>query len=571
MNNYFDILYSKFKVIKNDNTLLLNLEKYLNCEILSIKHDLYKKLSDNAWDIQKKISIYFDIPNKKFFFGIVKEINNESFSIWDSSAVENNCFNEIKLLNLASFKDNIIKFRERNNFSLNNKNIEKNYIKNYSKSSCNPSIIIPIINNKNYTIYLFIHAWINNLKEDMNEKLFYYSNKNIKFNCINKIDDNKSDDSKSDDSKSDDSKSDDSKSDDSKSDDSKSDDSKSDDSKSDDSKSDDSKSDDNQIILENKNIINTTRNSIRYNKPIEDKLNVIIVMSNPCKFKRRIKLAKEFILRMNDEQNVNLYIVELAYDCNPKFEITNANNKSHLQLRCKTPLWHKENMINIGIKKLLPSNWKSVAWIDADIEFDSESWALDTLKILNGYKDVVQLFSHFIHMKKDKTAMGLNNSFGFKFCKNDPFCYNGASPNFWHPGFAWAMNREAYEQMEGIYQDNIIGGGDYFTALCLKEKLNIETVDSIGIFYKDSIIKHSEKCFGLKLGYTPGIIRHYFHGSLKNRNYKNRYSILEKYNYNHKEFIKLDENGLMVPTNIFSEDFKEDIYNFFCERNEDED
>ena len=540
MNNYFDILYSKFKVIKNDNTLLLNLEKYLNCDNLSKKNELYKRLSDNAWDIQKKMSIYFDIPNKKFFFGIVKEINNKSFSIWDSSAFENNCFNKIKLLNIVNFNDNIIKFREVNDFSLNSKNIEKNYTKKYSKNSCNPSIIIPIINNKNYTIYLFIHAWINinNLKEYTNEELYEPPIKNLK------IDDTHIDDDKSDDNSDD---------------------------KSDADKSDDCQIKDPLIILEKGNIINATRKAIRYNKPIEDKLNVIIVMSNPCNFKRRIKLAKEFILRMNDEPNVNLFVVELVYDCNIKFEITNSNNKSHLQLRCKTPLWHKENMINIGIKKLLPSNWKAVAWIDADIEFDSESWALDTLKILNGYKDVIQLFSHFIHMKKDKTAMGLNNSFGFKFCKNDPFCYNGSSPNFWHPGFAWAMNRKAYEQMNGIYQDNIIGGGDYFTALCLKEKLNTETVDNIGIFYKDSIIKHSEKCFGLKLGYVPGIIRHYFHGSLKNRNYKNRYSILEKYNYNHKEFIKLDDDGLMIPTNIFPEDFKEDIYNFFSERNEDED
>jgi len=553
MNNYFDILYSKFKVIKNDNTLLLNLEKYLNCDNVSIKCDLYKKLSDNAWNIQKKISVYFDIPNKKFFFGIVKELNNESFSLWDSSAFENTCFDEIKLLNIVNFKENIKKFREINDFSLSNKNIEKNYTKNYSKNSCNPSIIIPIINNKNYTIYLFIHAWINinNLREDNNEEYYDSSNKNVKINCINEVEDNKSDDSQIEDHQIDDHQI--------------------EDHPIEVHPIEDHQTDDPHIILEKENIINETRKALRYNKPIEDKLNVIIVMSNPCKFRRRIKLAKEFILRMNDEPNVNLYIVELAYDCNTKFEITNPTNKSHLQLRCKTPLWHKENMINIGIKKLLPSNWKAVAWIDADIEFDSESWALDTLKILNGYKDVVQLFSHFIHMKKDKTAMGLNNSFGFKFCKNDPFCYNGASPNFWHPGFAWAMNRKAYEQMNGIYQDNIIGGGDYFTALCLKEKLNNETVDSIGIFYKDSIIKHSEKCIGLNLGYVPGIIRHYFHGSLKNRNYKNRYSILEKYNYNHKEFIKFDDNDLMIPTDIFSEDFKQDIYNFFSERNEDED
>ena len=40
------------------------------------------------------------------------------------------------------------------------------------------------------------------------------------------------------------------------------------------------------------------------NKPIEDKLHVIAVVSNPCNYKIRYKLTKEFIARMEKEINV---------------------------------------------------------------------------------------------------------------------------------------------------------------------------------------------------------------------------------------------------------------------------
>ena len=108
-----------------------------------------------------------------------------------------------------------------------------------------------------------------------------------------------------------------------------------------------------------KNII---RNAIKYNKPIEDKLNVIIVISNPCNYKRRYILAKEFIKRITiDEPDVELYIVELAYG-DQNYYLTEKNNKKHLQLRSKCPMWHKENMINLAVKYLLPKNYKAFAW-----------------------------------------------------------------------------------------------------------------------------------------------------------------------------------------------------------------
>ena len=72
-------------------------------------------------------------------------------------------------------------------------------------------------------------------------------------------------------------------------------------------------------IKYNTNII---KESIINNEPIEEKLNVIVVISNPCLFAKRYILMKEFINRIEKEEtNVKLYVVELAYG-NQKFIIT---------------------------------------------------------------------------------------------------------------------------------------------------------------------------------------------------------------------------------------------------------
>jgi len=195
----------------------------------------------------------------------------------------------------------------------------------------------------------------------------------------------------------------------------------------------------NGIEIDNINYIqNEIKEAIINNDPIEDKLHVIIVISNPCQYARRYILAREFIKRFEQEQNVILYIVELIFD-NQQFCVTENNNSKHLQLKTNTrALWHKENMINIGVQKLLPEKWKAFAWIDADIEFDSATWALDTLKILNGCRDIVQVFSHCSDMDKNEDPMRIFQGFGFQYTKKKKYNAPGLL-NFWHPGFAYGL------------------------------------------------------------------------------------------------------------------------------------
>jgi len=313
---------------------------------------------------------------------------------------------------------------------------------------------------------------------------------------------------------------------------------------------------------------NDIKHAIKNNDPIEEKLNVVIVVSNPCLYARRYRLLNEFVNRFeNEEEHVNLFIVEMVYG-NQRFYVTKKNNPNHLQVRTQTPLWHKENMVNLAVKYLLPKNYKAFAWIDADVEFESSTWALDTLRILNGCKDVVQIFSHCVDMAKDESSLNIFNSFGYSFSKNKK--YITKHMDFWHPGYAWAMTRRAYESIGGIYDKGVLGSGDKIFALSLINKSEKMNHDNYHEDYNNSMIEYQKKAKLLRLGYVPGLIRHYFHGSKKNRQYVERWQILMNHRFSPNEDIAYDDYGVLVPTEKMSEEFKADIMNYFVERKEDD-
>ena len=312
--------------------------------------------------------------------------------------------------------------------------------------------------------------------------------------------------------------------------------------------------------------VNDIKYAIKNNDPIENKLHVIVVISNPCLYATRYKLFNEFIRRLEEDNHIQIYVVEMIYK-HQKFMVTSATNPFHLQLKTKCPIWHKENMINLGIQYLLPSTWKAVAWIDADVEFENTSWALDTLKILNGSKDIVQLFSHCIDMAKDESTLNIFNSFGYSFSKNKPYTIKGL--DYWHPGYAWAMNRKAYEKV-GIYDKGVLGSGDSIMALSLINKVHVNLNYHYHVDYKQSMLDYQEKAKTLRLGYVPGVIRHHYHGTKANRKYVERWKILIDHQYSPLQHLTYNEVGILVPTKLFSKEFKHDIMNYFKERKEDE-
>lgn len=297
---------------------------------------------------------------------------------------------------------------------------------------------------------------------------------------------------------------------------------------------------------------------------IEEVLNVILVISNICEFKRRYQLFNEFIERNKNNNQIKLYVVELAYG-NQEFKITDSNNPLHLQLRTKHPLWHKENLINVGIKKLLPEDWKAVAWIDADIEFDNPNWANDTLKVLTKF-DIVQLFITCMNLKYNKHPYIIWQSFGYKYIHNKNEYYDRGI-NMWHPGYAWACTRNYYDRIGGLYQNGLLGGGDDIMARgFIKKNDYLNKLTSL----TNNINEFINKYGNVKLGYVPSNIKHYYHGSRENRKYVERKYILLKYNYDPNIHLEYDENGIIIPSKKMSNEFLKEIKDYFFQRNEDE-
>jgi hypothetical protein len=315
------------------------------------------------------------------------------------------------------------------------------------------------------------------------------------------------------------------------------------------------------------NNIDNIKELILNNQPIEEKLNVIAVVENHCNYKIISKLTNEFIKKMENEPNVIVYLVELVYG-KQEFEVTQSFNKRHLQIRTDSiPLWHKENMINLCVKYLLPREWKAFAWIDIDVEFDSAHWVLDTLKILNNGRDIIQLFTHCLDIDFNKQIIDTFIGFGYQYTKN---FQKGDGQKYWHPGFAWACNRKAYEKMGCIFEEDILGSTDNIMCNTFIQKAPDSLKKGMSREYIELVTNLQNNIHGLTLGYVPGTIKHFFNEKNINLKYSQKEDIFIKYQYNPHTFKKHDSNGLIILTPICTEEFIQSVTNYFQYINEDE-
>jgi hypothetical protein len=263
-------------------------------------------------------------------------------------------------------------------------------------------------------------------------------------------------------------------------------------------------------------------------------------------------------------KNINLFIVELVFN-NNKFEITNNNNKNHLQLSTMTKLWYKENLINLAISKLFDKNWDNVAWIDSDIEFMDNQWVEKTINKLQN-NDIVQLFSNCIQLDKNNKPTDYVNTGVIKYN------YNNSNSTSGHPGYAWAMSRIGYTKIGKIPDLFIVGGADTRMSYGM---LNIDVyLTRPNICFTEGFsnyIINVYNCFNkLKFDYVDCDIYHYYHGDIKNRKYVERHLLLSEFSYDPYNYIKYNDDGLIEVTSTFPNELIEKISNYFDERNEDE-
>lgn len=319
-------------------------------------------------------------------------------------------------------------------------------------------------------------------------------------------------------------------------------------------------------------ITNHLVNQINHNSLQSDNtLHVIGVISNPVRYHSRYRLYREWLAAMSLTPNVKVYTVEAALG-DRHFEVTHANNPQQLQLRVKDGIWIKENMINLGIERLLPKDWKYVCWCDADVFFKDPNWAQETLHQLQHfevvqpwrdcldlgfYGEVLSVFKSFCYYKHS----GIRIQIGPK----DPYPYG-------HTGFAWAVTRKFWENLKGarLMDFAILGSADHHMAFALTNQVEHtvhgKMTESFKEYCKDWQYFAHRACNG-QVGYVMGRIEHKFHGPKAKRGYRERWQVLIDHKYDPRVDLRYDEQGVVHI--VGKPGLIHDIHHYNLSRNED--
>jgi len=139
----------------------------------------------------------------------------------------------------------------------------------------------------------------------------------------------------------------------------------------------------------------------------QEPLYVILPYFNFCGFKRRRDLFVAFVRSIQFIKGIQIVVVETT----GPVPLPSLPVSRHVKVSVDSPVWLKENLVNIGVKEL-PADWKYMAWIDADIEFRNQKWVQDTVDELKLY-DIVQMFQTCVNLGPSGEALKIDKSFGY--------------------------------------------------------------------------------------------------------------------------------------------------------------
>jgi hypothetical protein len=282
-------------------------------------------------------------------------------------------------------------------------------------------------------------------------------------------------------------------------------------------------------------------------QPVDAPLYVVTPIVNPSRYRSRYSLYRNFEKYIADAGAI-LYTVEAAYG-DRAFEITGPASPRHIRLRTNHEVWHKENLINIGVSRL-PADWKYVAWIDADVQFVRPDIVAETIHQLQHFS-VVQMFAQATDLGPRHEPLRSFEGFVSQWMRqNSEVPTNTEQYSVWHPGYAWACRRDAWDQLGGLIDFAIVGSADHYMACGLIG----EIAQSLSADFVRDCPAYTEWCFEWQaradtyikrnIGFVEGLLLHYFHGAKRNRGYINRSAILWKNRFDPARDIKRDWQGV---------------------------
>lgn len=313
-----------------------------------------------------------------------------------------------------------------------------------------------------------------------------------------------------------------------------------------------------------------------------DKLYVIAVIDDPLRWRSRYWNYWQFEKHVLDAGAI-LITVELALG-DRDFEITQAGNPYHVQVRSRDEIFRKENLQNIGAMRV-PLGAKYVAFLDADISFVRTDWAQEAMHLLQHF-DVIQMFSSYSDVSFENQVLRIVPSFMWNMiheCDDGKDHGSGYSGGQWPsgkwsgaPGLAWAYRIEALDDLGSLLDKCILGGGDSHMAFGLAQRWDIAKLhQEIQHGCSDEYLRYIKlwqlNAARLKknIGMMDGSVLHHWHGPKANRGYATRWQILEHNHFDPYVDVMYSHQGVLTFTGNKPQ-LRDEIRAYFRARHEDD-
>jgi hypothetical protein len=302
-------------------------------------------------------------------------------------------------------------------------------------------------------------------------------------------------------------------------------------------------------------------------------LHVFTVRSNPLYWRAPHDNWLRFAEGMK-AAGVTLTVIECAYG--EEDHRCAIEGVRHIPVRAKTRVWNKENLLNIGVHRTPDAQY--IAWIDADIIFRRHDWAMATLQALQHY-DVIQPWSDAYDLGPHGEHIAHHRSFCRQFfyrqpmiATHRPYWHGDGGPHTYpHSGYAWAMTRQAFDWVGGLFEVGGMGSGDHHMSLALIGEGNASVPRGVSDSYRHAVRQWKARAVGhinRNIGYVQGTIEHLFHGRKNDRGYQSRWGMFVKHAFDPVEDLKKNSHGVLEWAGNKPE-LKHDFDLYLRSRNED--
>ena len=245
---------------------------------------------------------------------------------------------------------------------------------------------------------------------------------------------------------------------------------------------------------------------------------------------------------------VKLVTVECVSDKSP-YMVTRQNYEPYnIQLRSSQASFQKENCINIAISKL-PKDAKYVIYCDYNVEFLNKDWVNDTIRTLNMYK-VAQLCDGIVLTSQNGETLEKKKGFAAQLSLLKTSADQEISDEIIDSAkYAWGFRYDALVELNGLIDFSLIGNNQKIMAYCLAQRVQKYLPPYISKAYIDGIVEWQEKVSEVcqtGVGFVDGNIEVSLLTSKEEMNVTKGFRILQTHNFDHKNDLIRDEQGLYV-------------------------